>query len=63
MRCYICNAINAEVHDKRDDKFFCDSCAEDNIQTAWEQTLEFDYEESCLDEEYDLEDYPDETPT
>jgi hypothetical protein len=50
MRCHICNAINAEHHDKRDDVWICTPCKEDVDQIIYEQELE--------DEELD-EDAPD----
>lgn len=44
MRCYICNKDNAENLDKRDMKYFCDSCHEDIRQIIFEQEQEEDEE-------------------
>lgn len=56
MRCYICDLIDAEYHDPRDDKYFCGVCHEENTRTAWEQDTVFrfeDEEDPWVDEEFD----------
>lgn len=48
MRCYICNAIDAEHFDKRDNTYLCDVCKSEVDQLIYEQ-----------EEDDGLEDAPD----
>lgn len=45
MRCYICNAIDAEHHDPRDDKWLCYMCKDDVDAIIYEWKEEDDLEE------------------
>lgn len=46
MRCKICNAIDAEHHDKRDDTYLCDLCKHDIDELIYEWLLEDESEDT-----------------
>lgn len=44
MRCYICNKVNAEHYDIRDNTFICEQCKDevDEVLYEWNEEEELD---------------------